>query len=360
MPAGIPPEYRPHHAPLRADKRKHRLTWQLIFIALGLLIALAGVSIAAFFTYQNIYSPGAFVSNYAGMLAHGQTAQALQVPGVSPSAQAEPVSDALLRSTAIAKISDIHVVSQEEQSDGSFLVTLGYRSGGENLESVFSVVQQGQRGVAPVWAFAHSPLAVLDLSLSGSLRFTVNNFELDARNIAPDPADYVPGDPLEMLVFTPGSYSLSVDTAISTAEPSVFFATAPGETIEAEISATPSDELHDQVQDSLNTFLNDCAAQPVLQPSGCPFGFHIRNRVETTPVWQIVEYPELALVPSEGYWKISESDATAQLKVQIRMLQDGSLVDLNEIVPFVVSGKVLLGPDGNPVVRVSGHNQAVG
>ena len=356
---GVVAEHPPSSAPLRSDKRRHRLPWQLTFIGLGLLIALAGVAIAAFFTYENIYSPGAFVSNYARMLADGHTAEALQVPGVAPDSEpgANDASDVLLRSAAIANLSEIKVLSQQQRDDDTYLVTLGYRVGGENFSTDFSVVQQGQLGVAPVWAFASSPLAVLDLTLLGSLRFNVNNFELDARQLVSDPAAYAPGDPLKMLVFTPGAYALSVKTPISTADSRFVYANVPGEVLSQELVAVPSEELKEQVQDSLNSFLDSCAAQPVLQPSACPFGFHIRNRVETSPSWEIVEYPELVLDEDQGYWKIRTSPASAKLSVQIRMLQDGTLVDFEETVPFVVSGRVVLGPDGNPVVRISGQGQ---
>lgn len=358
-----PPQQRSDFASKTRKNPSQRLPLQLLLIVALMLLGLGAIIVGSIFTYQKLYSPGAFVSNYARMLSDGHTAEALQLPGVSVSSQRNStpfpasISDALLRSSATASLSDIEVVSQQQQPNGTYLVKISYLADGVAGESVFSVVQQGWIGVVPNWSFARSPLAMLDLTVEGSLLFDVNGFELDARQLVSDPDSYVPGKKLAMLVFAPGAYNVSVDTNISSAPNQKLLAQEPGAAISTNLSATPTDQFKEQVKESLDSFLNDCAAQEVLQPSGCPFGYHIRNRVETPPQWTITEFPQLELNSAGGFWHIKSADAQARLQLQIRMIEDGSLVDVDEQVPFTVSGRVVLGPDGNPVVRVSGSNK---
>ncbi|MFJ6651869.1 hypothetical protein ACIQLJ_03620 [Microbacterium sp. NPDC091313] len=334
-------------------------------LELGVL-GVVGVLLAAAFIaggaslYREFYSPTAFVLRYLDLLAEGRAGDARAVPGVDLDADAlekaglsANASDALLRSSVLAPLSDIEAVSEEADGDVT-RVSVRYRVGGTDGQTTFEVQQQGWIGPLPQWRFATSPLAVVDLTVRGSMRFDVNDFAIDKRQIAGDAVD--PLASLPLLVFSPGLYSISVDTAISATPGVAVLADAPRTGIPVDIQAEPTDEFVSVVQQRVDEFLAACATQQVLQPTGCPFGFQVRNRIVGEPAWSIVAQPEVRVEPDGAAWKIVPADATAHIDVTIRSLFDGSVRDVSEDVPFVVSGSITVLADGTASIQVAGGN----
>src|SRR5918994_1666811 len=118
-PTTSPASTRPAAVPRR------RLGRDLTLLALIGVLLIAAVAAGAAALYREFYSPTAFVERYLGMLAEGRAADALAVPGVSvDSAELEAAglpatpSDALLRRAALATLTDIAVVSEQQGEDG--------------------------------------------------------------------------------------------------------------------------------------------------------------------------------------------------------------------------------------------------
>jgi hypothetical protein len=328
------------------------------------LLGIVGVLLAAAFgaggsaLYRELYSPTAFVLRYLDLLADGRAGDAHAVPGVEMDAAAlqaaglpPGASDALLRSAVLAPLDDVEAVSEVADGDVS-RVTVRYTAGGAGGSTVFSVTQDGWTGVLPRWRFATSPLAVVDLTVRGSMRFTVNGFVLDKRQIAGIDVD--PLAPVPLLVFSPGLYSVSVDTAIAATPGVAVLADAPRADIPVDVQAEPTDEFVSVVQQRVDEFLAACATQEVLQPTGCPFGYQVRNRIVNPPEWSIVEAPEVKVVPDGANWRIAPAQAVAHIEVSIRSLFDGSVRAVSEDVPFSVSGTITVLPDGTASIQVGG------
>src|SRR5690606_6137181 len=151
--------------------------------------------------YREFYSPTAFVERYLSLLSEGRAADALAVPGVSVDSATlanaglpAMASEALLRSTALAPlvVSDI---TEEPHGDITH-VTVDFTAGDHAGTTTFDVESRGWIGVAPAWRFAHTPLAVIDLDVSGSMRFSVNGFEVDKRQVSAAGAEADPADPV--------------------------------------------------------------------------------------------------------------------------------------------------------------------
>ena len=53
----------------------------------------------------------------------------------------------------------------------------------------------------------------------------------------------------------------------------------PQANIPVNVQTEPTDEFIGVVQDRVEEFLTSCASQEVLQPTGCPFGYFVRNRI---------------------------------------------------------------------------------
>ncbi len=334
-----------------------------MLVVVGLLLV-AALAAGGATLYQQFYGPSAFVVRYLDLLAEGRAADALRVPGVAVDRETLDLagvgagaSEALLRHAALAPLTDIEVVS-ESSDDGITSVTVSYRAGGQHEgRTTFEVAQDGWVGVTPNWRFTTSPLAVVEVTLRGADRFAVNGFEMDRRQVSIDGGEAAPLDPLPMLVFTPGLYALTVDTPIATADPVGVLADTPLATTPLDVQTVPTDEFVEVVQQRVEEFLTACTTQEVLQPTACPFGLEVSNRIASLPEWSIAVQPKVTVTPDGGHWQIPPTDAVAHIEVEIRSLFDGQVEAVSEDVPFQVNGSITILPDGSASIRVGSPDE---
>lgn len=332
----------------------------LVVIALIGVLLIAAIGAGAASLYREFYSPRAFVLHYLELLQDRRSAEALAVPGVAvDSAELETAglpataSEALLRPESLMTLTDATVT--DERADGDRTrVTVTYTAGGYAGTTTFEVQPDTTGGLLPRWRFARSPLAVMKLSVDGSMRFAVNGFEVDKRQVSIDGADADPTAALPLLVFSPGLYSVAVDTAISSTPGVAVLADAPLAGIPVDVQAQPTTEFIGVVQQRVEEFLSACAQQKVLQPTGCPFGFTVRNRIDDAPTWSIVEQPQFTVVPDGAGWRIPDAKAVAHIDVDIRSIFDGSVRTVEEDVAFTVNGQISVLPDGSASILIGG------
>ena len=342
----------------RGNRRQARLSSDLTILAVvGILLA-AALTAGGQAVYQQFYGPSAFVGRYLELLAGGRAADALQIPGVAvDSAVLEKTgldgaaSEALLRQAALAPLDDIEIVGEKHDGD-VVTVTVDYSAGGVSGTTSFLVVQDGWMGVVPNWRFAASPLAEIDLTLRGADQFSVNGFEIDRRQISVDGVDAEADAALPLLVFTPGLYSVTVDTAISSTPGVSILADSPLARTPVLVQAEPTTEFVKVVQERVTEFLNACATQEVLQPTACPFGLEVQNRIASIPKWSIAQHPTITVVPDGSQWSIPATEAIAHIDVDIRSLFDGRVENLSEDVPFRLDGTVAILADGRASIKV--------
>ena len=338
--------------------RRPRLGMELTVLAVVgvLLIAALGAGWASL--YRQFWGPTAFVERYVSLLAAGRAADALALPGVGVDSSRlteeglpEDASDALLRRAALSAITDVRALGERSVGD-AVEVTIGFRAAGNAGSTTFTVEQSGWVGVVPSWRFAESPLAVIDLVVRGSMAFDVNGFTLDKRQVSSLGAEAPPLDPVALLVFSPGIYRISVDTPIAATEGVDVLADAPLAHVPLEVQAEPTAEFVNVVQERVDSFLDDCATQQVLQPTACPFGFVVQNRIANLPSWSIVTYPTITLVPDGAGWAVPAVEATARIEVDIRSLFDGSVRTVQEDVTFGIDAEITVLPDGTASILV--------
>jgi hypothetical protein len=300
------------------------------------------------------------VERYIDLLADGNAAEALTVPGVTvSSAELEAAglpptaSEALLRKAALAPLADAHVVSEEQDGEITH-VTVKYEALGYDGTTTFDVERAGSIGIAPTWRFATSPLAVMELSVRGSMTFEVNGFQVDKRQVSPDGVDADPLAPVPLLVFSPGLYSVAVDTAISSTPGAAVLSDSPFRSVPVDIQAEPTDEFVEVVQQKVEEFLDECATQQVLQPTACPFGYYVQDRINSLPSWSITKQPTVSVEPDGAHWRITPAEAVAHIEVDIRSLYDGRVRTVSEDVPFIVEGRITVQPDGSASIVVTG------
>ncbi|MGM7678792.1 hypothetical protein [Microbacterium sp. A94] len=338
--------------------RVRRLGTDLTILTLVGILLLAAFGAGGLALYTQFYGPAAFVTRYLDLLSEGRAADALLVPGVAidrltvEEAGIDPVSsEALLRRAALAPLSDITVVSQEA-ADGVTSVTVSYVAGTHPGTSTFEVEQDGWVGVTPNWRFTRTPLAAISLSVLGADQFAVNGFQIDRHQISPAGADADPLDPLSLLVFTPGVYSVTVDTAISASRGVSILADSPLMQTPVDLQTTPTEGFVEVVQTRVEEFLTQCTTQQVLLPTACPFGLEVQNRLASLPEWSISSQPTVTVEPDGAHWRIPAAEAVAHIEVDIRSLFDGSIQHVSEDVPFQVDGTIVILPDGSASIRV--------
>ncbi|MEN2738755.1 hypothetical protein ABCS02_13270 [Microbacterium sp. X-17] len=341
----------------RRRRRSRRLAVDLSILGIvGVL--LVGATVAGGVTvYRQFYSPTAFVLHYLGLLGDGRAADALALPGVAVdptvlTARGLPstASTALLRQAALGHLSDVHPIA--EQADGDLTrVTVGYSAGGYPAQTTFAVRRDGTAGVLPAWRFDTSPLAIVDLTVLGSADFRVNGFDVDKNQVsaAADQASAVP-----LLVFSPGLYSVTVDTPVATADGVAVLADAPLTQVPVDVQAQPTAQFVSTVQSRVEQFLTDCTTQRVLQPTGCPFGYVVYNRIDGLPTWSMVKQPTVSIVPDGANWRIPGTPATAHIEVDIRSVSNGSLHHVSEDVPFLLDGSITTQSDGSLSIQLGG------
>ncbi|GAA3638123.1 hypothetical protein GCM10022200_21910 [Microbacterium awajiense] len=347
-------------ADVQVQRRRTPLWLDLTLFGVIGAVLLGALYAGAVALYRELYSPTAFVERYLSLLVDGDAARALAVPGVTvDSADLDAAdlpaqaSDALLRSAALSPLSDVEVVSENTEGDIT-TVTVSYRAGAYVGTTSFEVVGNGWIGVAPAWRFAQSPLAVIDLVVKGSTDFDVNGFTIDKRQIDPEGVAEDPLTPLPLLVFSPGLYSVSVDNAIARTPGVAVLSDSPFAEVPVQVQAQPTDEFVALVQSRVTEFLAECATQQVLQPTGCPFGYVVQDRIGSPPEWTISTQPEVVLTPDGDAWRIAPTVAAARIRVDIVSLFDGSVRPVDEDVRFEVSGTVTVLPDGSASIIVSG------
>ena len=314
-------------------------------------LAVATLVFGTFWLYRAFWGPGAFAQRYVEKIAAGDAAGALAMPGVTPdyasldSINRGQASEALLRSAALtADIDDIRIVDAHKDDD-TYAIDLAYLLDGSPQEMMFRVVRDGFDGLVPSWRFEVPPLAVIDLTVRGSWRFTVNGFEIDKRQISPDGTDADPLTPVSMLAFTPGQYDVSVDTAATTAPPQRVTTPSPLGIVPFDLQAMPTDQLIDVVQDSVHDFLDStCTTQAVLHPSGCPFGapddVAAGGIAQDDVTWEIIDYPLTRLEPHGNDWRVAPTSGMARLTVTVYDYYTGTLVPVERDVYFTMVADV--------------------
>ena len=189
------------------------------------------------------------------------------------------------------------------------------------------------------------PLSVIDLTVRGSWRFSVNDFEIDKRQISPEGIEADPLAPVSLLTFAPGDYDIAVDTAATMADPTSVRAAGSLDTIEVDIQTEPTPELNEVVQDNIEKFLEEkCTTQAVLQPQGCPFGappdISASGIAQPDIAWEIVDQPSTALVPDGDDWEVSATSGMARLSLTVRDYYSGALVPVEREVYFTMVADV--------------------
>lgn len=303
--------------------RRSYLPW---FVALGAVVVAFVTTVIIL--NSTVYSPAGFVRSYLDALDRRDSVSALELAGTKVVGEA---SKELLEPAAMAGVDDVELISSVEGEDGIHTVTYSYSADGVPGESSFNVRSNGAAfGLFPQWEFSTTPLGVIQFGVIGGNSVTVGGRDIIMSN--PEVRD-------PLVVFTPGTYRFTHDSTFLTADELVVTATEPGENIDAAIILRANDHMIETVQTTVDAMLTECTTQTVLQPTGCPFGRPVVNRIVGDPAWSIAQFPAVELRPGEtpASWWMPATKAVAHISVDIRSIFDGTISTLDEDVPFEAS-----------------------
>ena len=316
--------------------RRELITWSVV---LGVILAGFGATVLVL--NSTLYSPSGFVRTYLDALARHDLAGAIELSGTA--AVTGDASQALLDRDAMGELTDIRVVSDDEDATGIHFITVEYVAGGTPGTTEFEVRRDGSLfGIFNDWAFAQSPLATVQIKVRHEREFTANGIDLIGQQDVAEP----------YLVLTPTAIELSHDSEFYHAEPVQVLVEKPGGTVEAEVDLQATDAFVAEVQQQIDDALAACTTQRVLLPAGCPFGETIINRIVTEPVWTMTTYPVVTLAPDglAATWRVPPTPATAHLVVEVQSLFDGSISTFDADVPFTVQYQVIVQQNGEPLI----------
>lgn len=321
--------------------RRTLIFWSVAFVLLILSFATTVVLLNA-----SVYSASGFVRGYLDALARRDSAAAWEVPGVRT---ANIADTALLGDDALGTLDTIRFVSEEVSPAGTRTIVFEYTlNGDDSARTEFLVESAGTHfGLFLSWRFVASPLTTISISVLHERAFTVNELSTTSPHNQGESGSFV--------VFTPGRYTLGHSSTFLTATPITVDATRVGEIIEARIDVQANAGFIAKVQSDLEDFLDRCATQEVLMPTGCPFGLQLNNRIDSAPTWTIESYPTATIVPSDdpavgtATWSVPATAGRAHINLDVRSLFDGAVSTLDRDVPFTVGYRVQIQP-GNTIV----------
>ncbi len=327
----------------------------------GLAMLVVGAFLAALGALnQTIYGASSFVERYLEAIADDDLATASTTPGVALDTGElaalglpENVSTAMFRSGVVKSgPEDVRIVSDVANADGSHSVTTSYRLDVSIIETTFDVRPiEPLYGVLNRWEFSASPLAVVDVTAAHNPLFTVGTLTLDTRatKSGDELTAFVQVAPY--LAIAPAVYEFGYADPLLEALPTTA-PIAPASRTPITVDSQATAVFVERVQVKVDDYLQQCVAQPVLQPAGCPFGIEIDDRVVSDPVWTMVTDPVVTLAPGETAFEMPPTEGVAHISVELQSLFDGEFYTLEEDRPFMIALTASIRPDGSIAIQL--------
>lgn len=298
---------------------------------LVLMIALAASIVTIAVVNTKGFGPERTVANYLGALKDGNGPKALgllnaKVPGANAAAldgEALALSQKALQNLSIA--------AAVAASNNTESVTVNYTVEGTALSTDF-ILQQGPKHwlFFDSWEMAPSTLPVIPASVANANQASINGA----------PAN-MPDGRNSFAVFYPGSYELEYRSELFAAPPITRTVSGAKQAVPAVALATgPTSDLLSQVDGTIRKYLDACAKQAVLLPTGCPMSAETTNRVLSPVTWTIVEYPSTTISPYGGKWIMAPLSVKAQVSYKQQDLFTGLISEFKNTSEFGFSAKL--------------------
>lgn len=340
-PTDTPPTDTPRTDTDRRGTARSGSARQTFFLRWGIAAGIIVVSFIATVIILNstLFSAKGFADAYLAALGRHDVDTALATAGVGLPVDA---ADDLLQPDALGELRVIRLVGDEPEPGGERRLTYEVELDGTRTDTVLTVERAGSTlALFSAWRFSVSPTATVEVTALSAEVFEANGVTATAVG--------GPGVASAFRTLVPTSYTISQDAELYQSDPQQVRVVVPGETVPVRVEARATERFVTLVQGELDALLDDCVTQQVLQPTGCPFGQTIRDRIVTPPTWSMTAYPTVTITPgaAPGSWLVPRAEGAARLVVDVRSLFDGTVTTLDEDVPFEVGYTITLGDDGS-------------
>ena len=297
-------------------------TWLLV-----LMLALAACIVTISIVNDKSFGPERTISSYLNALKAGNGAKALGLLQARvPSANAAALDGSALAASMTA-LEDISIGKAVDGKDGQKVVTVSYTVDGTALTSTFTLLHGPRQWLFfDSWKMVPSTLPLIEVSVVNANQASINGVDAN-----------MPDGHNAFAVFYPGRYELEYRSPLFAAPPVVRAVTGTDGTAAVSLATGPTTELLSQVGGTIRSYLDGCAKQPVLMPTGCPMSTRSDNRITSTVKWSILEYPAVAISPYGGQWVMAPLAGKAQVEYREQNLFTGQISDVKHAEDFKFS-----------------------
>lgn len=298
----------------------------------GVVVAASIAAAALIMTNKLVYGPTGQVREYfhALRVGNGSHARGLLNAQIPDGDAALLDGEALKRS--VASMSQVEYEVTEMSEDGrQATVRASYTLDGQPQSTDFHLHHSGTHwGFFDKWAIDGDTLPTVKVNIQGVEAATVNN-----RKVAVDKGEAT------FPVFYPGTYAVSYDSTVYTAQKVTETVTNnQGEHL-ARVDLKPSDNALASVKEQITDHLQKCAAQNALYPAGCPFEYGFGGRVDSTVQWTVerVADPQVS-VNAAGTWLVQPMKGTVRVSFTQLDLYTGARSQVQKEIPFMLKASV--------------------
>ncbi|WP_237243414.1 hypothetical protein [Rothia nasimurium] len=299
---------------------------------MGVLAALVIALTSLALINRLVYGPQGQVRAYFAAVREGDGSKALGILGAQvPDASAAMLNGGALKAS-FAGLKDLstRAVTVTDGGDRA-TVTVTYTLDGEAGSTDFYLHKVGSHwGVFDQWQIDAGELPTVEITSNSVEAATLNNTKVA-----------VEGGTRKFAVLYPGSYTVTYESALYTAGSQTVDVTAPSSgPSPLTVELTPSEAAVTSVQQQIKTYLDTCAAQNSLYPTGCPFEYDFSGRVDGDVTWLVTEYPQPEVTLAGGKWALGKSSGKAEISFTELDLYTGETQQVTKTVSFSLKGSL--------------------
>lgn len=361
-PAAGPPAP-PHHAqpphahqppyaqpPAPTRKKGSGLVWAAWGTALT--VALVAGGIIAWQVDEQLYTTEASAENYWEALRSGNGAEAL---GHLDSVPEDTGGDGVLLDGDPLSYS-ASLMEGMSFTEGAESASVTFTADGEEYETTLPVVDAGNHWlIFDDWKVGSQAYTDLEVDVPGADAAGVGQIEVNGEPVN------LEDETVTLSAFLPSVVEFGIDSqwlAGTTTEvllPEEDDADAEPAAQELTLELEASEEAEELLHSEVETFLQECAEQEVLMPSGCPMGIETPHQVDSDTIsWDMPDAADTSLSFDSDGWEVSGLDMTATVTFEALDHHDGEELDESHDVPFRLD--VQVGADGEElIISVAGE-----
>lgn len=319
-------------------------------IVLLLALAIGGAIVAN----RLLFSPQHLVVTLQQHLAAGEGAKALGLMDATvPKGDGVALDGDVLKATQhnITDFTTDKAVAVDGEPDLR-TVTAHYKAEGVDQESNYTLRHTGKTWFFfDTWAFEPVTLPTVKIKAN-----TVNEVNVNEQSIP------LKAGVTTLPVFYPAILDASFTTKNFSADTRGVVVTGLGkDPVEIALKTEPTKEFVAAINSKVRSYLDDCATQQVLMPSGCPFAYNTTARVDSSSIqWSIDTYPTIEVTYYNGSWVLSPLDVTASVDLVEQDLRTGSKAEKTVVEDFSFTAQLTTSTTEVSVVPVSGDTREQG